>query len=190
MPLSAEHVQSAGLDDLLVLRRDRRLRLGDRLGPRGLVVLRGVDRRQAALVQLKVGDELGVTAQHDVGAAACHVRRDRDGAEPPGLGDDHRLLLVILGVQHVVLDAAPLEHHRQDLGLLDAHRADQDRLPFGIPLSDVLHHRVVLSLRGLVDHVRLVGADHRLVGRDRDDAELVDLHELGGLGHRRTGHAS
>ena len=28
-----------------------------------------------------------------------------------------------------------------------------------------------------------------MVGRDRHDAELVDLVELGGLGHRRTGHA-
>ena len=31
--------------------------------------------------------------------------------------------------------------------------------------------------------------DHRPVGRDLDDLELVDLHELGGLGEGRAGHA-
>ena len=110
VPLGAEHVQAAGLDDLLVLGGHRRLGLGHRLRPGRLVVLRGVHRRQAALVQLDVGDELGVAAEHDVGAAAGHVGRHRDRAEPPGLGDDHRLLLVVLGVQHVVRHAAPLEH--------------------------------------------------------------------------------
>ena len=88
-----------------------------------------------------------------------------------------------------MLNAAPLEHHRQQLGLLHAHGADEDGLPLRVPLRDVLDHRVELRLRGLVDHVGLVRADHRLVGRDRDDAELVDLHELVGLGHRRAGHA-
>ena len=41
----------------------------------------------------------------------------------------------------------------------------------------------------LVDEVGLVLADHRLVGRDRHDAELVGRHELGGLGLGGAGHA-
>ena len=43
---------------------------------------------------------------------------------------------------------------------------------------------------GAVDEVGLVVADHRPVGRDRDHAEPVDLVELRGLGHGRTGHAA
>ena len=46
----------------------------------------------------------------------------------PAVGDDLGFLLVVLGVQHVVLDAAPLEHARQQLADLDADRADQHRL--------------------------------------------------------------
>ena len=42
----------------------------------------------------------------DVGAAAGHVRGDRHRARLPGARDDLRLLLVVLGVQHVVRDAA------------------------------------------------------------------------------------
>ena len=61
--------------------------------------------------------------------------------------------------------------------------------PLRVPLGDVVDDRVELRLLGAVDEVRLVDADHRLVGRDRHDAELVDLVELRGLGHGRTGHA-
>ena len=48
----------------------------------------------------------GIAAEHDVGAAAGHVGRDRDGALAARLRDDLGLALVLLGVQHVVLDAA------------------------------------------------------------------------------------
>ena len=51
--------------------------------------------------------ELGVAAEQDVGAAAGHVGGDGDRALAAGLGDDRRLALVVLGVQHVVRDAAP-----------------------------------------------------------------------------------
>src|SRR3546814_10673671 len=54
--------------------------------------------------------------------------------------------------------------------------------------SDVVRDRLELGVLGAVDEVGLVLALHRLVGRDRDDAEVVDLVELAGLGHRRTGH--
>jgi hypothetical protein len=61
--------------------------------------------------------------------------------------------------------------------------------PFSWRSGDVVDDRVELASLGLVDEVVLVFADHRrLVGID-DDVELVDLHELVGLGHRRAGHA-
>ena len=53
---------------------------------------------------------------------------------------------------------------------------------------DLPDHRAPLAVLGLVDLIVAVGADHRLVGRDLDDRELVDLHELGRLGERRPGH--
>ena len=85
------------------------LDLGQLLVPGGLVLLRGLDRVQAALAQPHVGEEVDVAAQHDVGAAAGHVGGHRDRAAPARLGDDARLLLVVLGVEHVVRDAALLE---------------------------------------------------------------------------------
>ena len=41
-------------------------------------------------------------AEHDVGAAAGHVGRDRDRLGPARLGDDLGFARVLLGVQHLV----------------------------------------------------------------------------------------
>ena len=66
---------------------------------------------------------------------------------------------------------------------------DQHRLAGLVAVLDLARDRRPLAVLGLVDLVVVVLADHRPVGRDLDDLELVDLHELGGLGEGRTGHA-
>ena len=63
----------------------------------------------------------------------------------------------------------------------------------GWPLSwrswIALRDRAPLALAGLVDLVVLVLADHRPVRGDLHHADLVDLHELRGLGEGRARHA-
>ena len=86
-------------------------------------------------------------------------------------------------------DAAPLEHRRQHLGLLDGHRADEDRPALLGHLDDLVDQGVELGRLVAVDEVGEVVADHLAVGRDRHDLELVDLVQLLGLGHGRAGHA-
>ena len=53
---------------------------------------------------------------------------------------------------------------------------------------DLAQHRRPLAVLRLEDLVVLVLADHRPVGRDRDDRQLVDLHELVGLGDGGARH--
>ncbi len=108
-----------------------------------------------------------------------------------GLGDRLALALGVLrlGVEHHVLDAPALQLAREQLRDLDRDRADEHRLPLLVTALDLVDHRGPLAVLGLVDLVVLVRADHRHVGGDVDDLELVDLHELSGLGERRTGHA-
>ena len=130
-----------------------------------------------------------VAAEQDVRAAAGHVGGDGHGTGPARLGDDAGLLLVELRVEDLVLDPAPLQQRRQDLRLLDADRADQDRPTGLLHLDDLVDERVELGLLIAEDQVREVVADHVPVGRDGDDLQLVDLVELLGLGHRRAGHA-
>ena len=57
--------------------------------------------------------EVGIAAEQNVGAAAGHVRGDGHGALASGLGDDFRFAFVLLGVEHVVLDAVPAQHSRR-----------------------------------------------------------------------------
>ena len=177
------------VDDLRGLLVDLLLHVLEHGVPGGLVLLRGLHRAEALLVHLGDGEELGVAAEHDVGATTGHVRGDGDRAEPAGLGDDRGLAGVVLRVEHLVLDAALGEQLGQVLALLDAGRADQHRLALLVPLGDVLDDLLELGLLVLVDEVGLVHADHRLVRRDRHDAELVGAHELGRLGLGGTGHA-
>ena len=68
-------------------------------------------------------------------------------------------------------------------------RYQQHRLALGVALGDVLDDGGQLLLLGAEDEVVLVLADHRLVRRDRQHAQLVGAHELGGLGLGGTGHA-
>src|SRR6267143_1328971 len=127
-------------------------------------------------------------AEHDVGAAAGHVGGDRHRARLTGIGDDQRLPLVLLGVEHLVPDAALFQQPGEALRLFNRDGADQDRAAAAGDFLDLLGDRVELRLLGLVDQVRTVVADHRLVGRDHDHLELVDLVELLRLGHGGTGH--
>ena len=62
----------------------------------------GADHVQAAELEHAV-------AELDVGTAAGHVGRDRDGAGLARVLDDLGLALVVLGVQDLVLDALALE---------------------------------------------------------------------------------
>ena len=184
--LRADDVQPAGLHDALVVLVGDLPRLGERL-----VVGRLVDlcRVEAPAVEQLGGETRRVAAEQDVGAPAGHVRGDRDRAGPAGLGDDARLLLVELGVQDFVLDPALLEQVAEPLGLLDRDRAHEDRPALLLHVLDLVDDRVELGLLVEVDEVGVVVADHRPVGRDADDLELVDLVELLGLGQRGAGHA-
>ena len=124
--LGPDDVQPAQLADLVALLETRLLQLGqqlvvagERLGA-GLLELLGhlgqrarqrevVDHhlgREALLQHLLASQPLGVAAEQDVDAATGHVGGDRDRAEPTGLGDDLGLTRVLLGVEHLVLDAA------------------------------------------------------------------------------------
>src|SRR6266566_2006885 len=128
-------------------------------------------------------------SQDDVSPSPSHVGGDRDRRGLARLGDDPRLALVLLGVEHVVLHASPLQHSRQALRLLHRDRTDQHGPLLPVHVDNLFDHGLELRLLTLVNHVRAVESDHLAVGRDGDHVELVDLVELLRLGHRRTGHA-
>ncbi len=106
VPLGADDSQTAGGDDLLVFLSTDPFRVGERL--RSLLLSRFF-RLDTAVAKDLVDEKLRVATEDDIRAAACHVGGDGDGALASGLGDDVRLHLVELGVQHVVRDSTLLE---------------------------------------------------------------------------------
>ena len=134
---------------------------------------------------------LGVAAELDVDATARHVGGDRHGPGLARLGDDLGLTggVLGLGVQDRVLDAELPQAFPEQLGDLHGDRPDEHRLAVLVAGPDLFEDRVPLAFLGLVDLIVAVLANHRHVGRDLDDGEVVDLHELGRLGQRRPRHA-
>ena len=68
---------------------------GRNIEPRGIFILQNGPRHR-----------FGIAAENDVGAAAGHIGGDRHGAFAARLGDDFCLALVMLGVKHLVRNAA------------------------------------------------------------------------------------
>ena len=189
VPLGAQHVKPAHLDDVLGLFAGFGLDLRQLLVPGGLVFVGGLDRVQARRAHPQVGQEVDVAAEHHVGTAAGHVGGHRHRTPAARLCDDRGFLLVELGVEHVVRNLALLQLPGQVLRALHAGGADQHRLALLVALRDVVDDGDVLGFLGLVDQVGLVHADHRPVRRDRHHAELVDLVQLSRLGLGGAGHA-
>lgn len=89
------------------------------INPAGFMPLRTDDVQTAQL-----GHAL---AQQNVRTAARHVRGDRNGARLLSARDDFGFFGMVFGVQHLVFDAFALQHIRNELGVLDGHRADQSQ---------------------------------------------------------------
>ena len=96
---------------------------------------------------------------------------------------------MIARIQHLVRDILLLQQLRERFRLLDADRAAQDRLLPLAAFKDLLDDRVVFFTRRAVDLVVIIGADTRLIGRDFDDLEPIDVAEFLRLGHCRACHA-
>ena len=124
----------------------------------------------------------------DIRTTARHVGGDGHGALLTGLGHNRSLLLVQLGVQYLVLDLAQLQHLGQQFRDLDRSRTNQHRASLSHHVFDFLDHGSIFLLLGAVYAVVHIVADHRTVGRDLDYFQLVDVVELTGFGHGRTGH--
>ena len=131
---------------------------------------------------------LGVATENDVRAATGHVGRDRHRIHPARLGDDFRFTFVILRVQDVVLHAVASQLAAQLFRVLDRHGAEQHGAAGLVNLFDLIDDGVPLLGFCAIDRVREIDSLERPVGRHRHHVELVNLQELGRLGHRRSGH--
>src|SRR3954451_4421351 len=187
--LGSADEEAAGLEDLLAVLLDPALD-GGQDPVEALVVVR-VAGAQAQLGELQLGLVLRIAAELDVDATAGHVGGDGDRARAARLGDRLALALGVLrlGVEDRVRDPLLPELLAEQLGDLDGDGADEHGLAALVARLELAHDGAPLAVLGLEDLVVLVAPDHRAVGRHLNDRQLVDLHELGGLGESRAGHA-
>ena len=67
------------------------------------------------------------------------------------LGDDLRLALVMLGVEHLMVNAASIEQVPETFALFDRHRTDQNRAAGRLDLA--ILSRVIVSRRALLSQL-------------------------------------
>ena len=207
VPLGAEHEHAAGGERLLLQAGDL---LADHVRPR----IAHPRLHIGDVGQFLADAHVGVAAELNVGAAAGHVGGDSDRARHARLGDDVGLLLVVARVEDcehlglggafvagiersegvrigevVRLPAALAQHVGELFGLLDRGGADQHRLAALLAVLDQRDDGAVFLRRRAVDLVVLVEADHRQIGRDVENFEIVDVEELVGFRQRRARHA-
>ena len=165
--LGTQHVEATGLAHL-VTQLLGALPLGiDFCFPGLLVLLFILEWIEAALAQLLIEDDLRVTTKHDIGTTAGHIGSHSDGAGAARTGDDLALFLVVLSVEHVVLNAALRQQLGQVLGALHGGGTDQNRLAGLDVLGNIVHYSGELSFLRLVDAVGVIGTLIRLIGRNR-----------------------
>jgi hypothetical protein len=108
-------------------------------------------------------------------------------AETPGLGDDLGLTRVLLGVEHLVVDATLVEQRDS----FSDFSTEMVPTSTGWPCSffdRCPRRRRRTCVLGLVDEVGLSAA-RSACASGSDHLQVVGVHQLGGLGLRRTGHA-
>ena len=138
VPLSPNDMQSANSDYFLVFLFDFVLNNGE-LALQFL--LRNGLGSFALLLQAFPHEEIGISAEQNIGTSTGHIGRYRYCALTPRLGDDGSFTFVILRVQDLVPDAHLLQKRRQSLGFFDRNGANQ--------------HRPSLSFRSLISFAAL-----------------------------------
>ena len=145
--------------------------------------------RKAGFRQLRLGQEIGVAAQHDIRTTAGHVGGDGHRPEFTGLSHDLSLLLVVLGVQDIMRDALAPQHLAQQLALFDGNGAHQHGLSLFVAGLHLLYDGPVLARLVLIDHIAVVYTNHRLVGGNFHHVQRVNSGKFLFLGQGGTGHA-
>src|SRR5882724_6707456 len=152
--------------------------------------LRGAQRLGDSLLDaFLLGHKLGIAAEQDVGSAAGHVGSDRDHAFSSSLGYDFGFALVVLGVEHDVLDIFLFQELRKTLRFFDGSSTNQHRTAGGMQGLDFGRGCIVFFLFRAINNVGILQTQHRPVSRNDHHFQAIDLVELRCFGFRRAGHA-
>src|SRR5690606_3685496 len=129
-------------------------------------------------------------SQLDVCTTTRHVRRYRYGTRFTRFSNNFCFALVLLCVQHLVLDLFHLEHPADQLGNFHRGCTDEYRATLVGQSLNLLDNGCEFFTNRLVYQIVVILTDHRLVRGDHHHVQLVDVPELRSFRLRGTGHTS
>src|SRR5215471_7973273 len=141
VPLSAEDMQAACLEHLFTFGNALLAVSSQRLLEICIIRILGAG--------LGSGKPFGIATKHDIGATPGHVGRDRYRLEAACLSDDFGFALMVLGIEHGMLDAGFFELVGNSLGFFDRNRADQHGLSALMAVFYLFYYRVEFLALGL-----------------------------------------
>ena len=190
MALSTENVKTAEGNHFVVLGFDRSLRGRESWFPSDFVAFGVFDRVQSLSGKVHCRHRLSVSTKHDICSTASHICCDGHRSTAPSHGDDRRFAFVMLCIENLVWNTIFLEHCREFLRLIHTRSSDQYWLTGCVTFHNVFEHRTKLCLSGSVNQVSVVLPHHVAVCWDRNNPQIIDLIELGRLGHCGSGHTT
>ena len=129
-------------------------------------------------------------AQRNISTTAGHVRCNCYSAILTCQRNNLCFFFMIFCVQHVMRNAATLQHSAELLRLCDRGRTDKHRTAGLMAFLNLIDSSLIFSNTRLINNVRIIHTDHRLIGRYNDNRQVINLLELLLLSLSRTGHAS
>ena len=96
---------------------------------------------------------------------------------------------MLLGVEHIVLNTLFRQQLREQFGVFNRGRAEQNRLSLRVTCLDVLNDGLIFLRHRTVDLVLLVDSDHLAMCRNNDSFKAINVLELVRFSIRRTRHA-
>ena len=131
-----------------------------------------------------------IIIQLDICTTARHVGSNGHRSVYTCISYDFRFLLMILGIEHVMLDSLSLEHSAQELRYFDRDRTDEHRLSFGMCPLYFLYYCFIFFFLCLIYSIFKVDTLYRFIRRDLDNVHSIDIPELFLLSERCTGHTT
>ena len=138
---------------------------------------------------VKTSEFLDPFSEDNVSTAASHVGRYGHMSFLPCHGHNFGLPFVILGVQNLVLDPGFGQHFIQFFRLIYGDGPHEHGLSLLMKLLDFLDCGLEFFSFSLVNSIWIVEPNHRFIGWDYDDIQVIDFLEFRGLGVSSTGHA-
>ena len=132
---------------------------------------------------------LAVSPQHDIRTASRHIRCNGNCSIFACLGDDFRFFFMIFRVKYFMLNTLLHQQLAQIFGFFNGNGSDQNRLSFFVGCCYVAEQRFIFSIYGFINGIGVIDSHNRLIRRNYNNVQRVDIVKFAFFRKRRTCHS-